>query len=532
MFDFNPLYLADGYKLAHKQMLAPDTTTLYATWIPRKIKYFPEGIEKVVSIGQSLVWQWLHDQFQRHFFEVPFYELDQFVADMTNYLGLPYDGDHFKQLHQLGYLPIQVKSLEEGIETPANVPHMTFVNTEPGFAWLTLYLETIVSAASWKMPTSATLALQYRRNVEEWVNKTDSENAFLIPFMCHDFSARGLSPWDMVTSGLGHASCFRGSDTLAVIPTSRKFYHVPKDEVIINSVNASEHSVSTTRIFTIGELEMLRTWLNEFPEGILSVVMDTFDITAVARPDMKGILYKLKDLITSREGKLVIRPDSSPKPLSPVDIICGWEGEMFDRLLQADYPMFYRKGLVQCLAEIFGTTTTKEGYKLLDTHIGVIYGDAINLERQVQIYERLAEQGYAATNVVLGVGSFTYQFNSRDSLGWAAKGAWFETRKTAFDAQGRNIRCESSQDVPEGMICSNGLGVEVKSYNIHKDPITDSGTKKSLKGMIRVNSDLTVAQECTPREEQGGLLKVIYEDGKFFNLPTFEQIRENINSIV
>ena len=133
---------------------------------------------------------------------------------MSMYLGMEYDGAHFLALHRLGYLPIRIKSLPEGIETEPNVPHMTFVNTVDGFAWLTLYLETLISSLAWKPATSATIALQYKRNLIEWVYKTNPEQSWLIPYMCHDFSARGLSPWDMVSSGLGHATSFRGSDTL------------------------------------------------------------------------------------------------------------------------------------------------------------------------------------------------------------------------------------------------------------------------------------------------------------------------------
>lgn len=551
MFKFNPLYLADGYKIGHKIMLALGTVLLYGTWIPRKVKYMPAGITKVVSFGQSLVWKWLHDQFEEHFFSKPWEELSQFVEDMTAYLGLPYDGEHFKQLHDLGYLPVRVKSLPEGIETPANIPHMTFVNTVDGFAWLTLYLETIVSAAAWKPSTSATLALQYRRNVEEWVNKTDPANAFLIPFMCHDFSARGMSPWDMITSGLGHATSFRGSDTLPVIPASRYYYGAT--DVAINSVNASEHSVTTTGIFkyfnelkaglrtkeiqeyyaydipsegsitdpdylAIAEWLNLRDWLKKFPQGILSVVSDTFDLWKL----ITFILPRLKDEILARDGKLVIRPDSG----NPVDIICGLPSSTSDYItgvtdFREGYSKYYDgegsleeyAGVIRLLWDTFGGTTNEQGYKVLDSHIGLIYGDAINLDRQISIYERLAQNGFAATNVVLGVGSFTYQYNSRDSLGFAAKGAYFEV------------------DVSTEFNRRNGQQTR-QPYNIYKDPITDNGTKKSLKGLIRVNEDFSIKEECTWEEEEGGLLQTIYEDGKFYNNTTLEEVRERINQIV
>ena len=38
-------------------------------------------------------------------------------------------------------------------------------------------------------------------------------------------------------------------------------------------------------------------------------------------------------------------------------------------------------------------------------------------------------------------------------------------------------------------------------------------------------------QECTPEEENQGLLQVIYEDGKFFNQTTLTEIREKLSKI-
>jgi len=136
---------------------------------------------------------------------------------------------------------------------------------------------------------------------------------------------------------------------------------------------------------------------------------------------------------------------------------------------------------------------------VLDPHIGAIYGDSITLDRQAQIYERLAAKGFAATNIVLGVGSYTYQYNTRDTFGFAAKGAWFE---------------------------NNGKGID-----IYKDPITDDGTKKSLKGLIMVDENLNVHTQCTKEQEATGLLHTIYEDGKFYNQTTLTEIRKRLEQI-
>jgi nicotinamide phosphoribosyltransferase len=384
---------------------------------------------------------------------------------------------------------------------------------------------------SWKTSTNATTALQYRRNTTEWVMKTDSDNAWFIDYACHDFAARGLDPFTTISSGLAHAMSFIGSDTLIVIDAARYYYGVGEDEVCIASVNASEHSVTCTGLFYFlrklekGELDHeikkyysydvpatksnrenpdlmaisewlnLKRWLEIFPVGILSVVSDTFDLFRV----ITEILPRLKDEIISRDGKLVIRPDSG----DPVDITCGVGYDVhinpykIDRL---DYSIGERKGVIELLWDIFGGTVSKEGYKVLDSHIGSIYGDSITLDRQVQIYERLAAKGFASTNIVLGIGSYTYQFNTRDTYGYAAKGAWFQ---------------------------SEGI-----DYNIYKDPATDNGTKKSLKGLVAVhkdeNNEYFVKTECTPEEESDGELQHIYENGKFYNQITLSEIREKI----
>lgn len=515
-FKVNSLYLTDGYKVGHKAMLAPGTTKLYGTWIPRSIKYAPKGITKIVSFGQQLVWKWIHDEFEENFFmsedkeniEIFILEKDvrdkriqqlkekalQFVKDMSVYLGMEYNGKHFEELWDLGYLPIRVKSLPEGLETEPNIPHMTFINTVDGFAWLTLYLETIVSSLAWKPSTAATIAKLYRRQAEKWVKKTDPNNIDLVDFMCHDFSARGLDPMSQYLIGLGHATSFKGSDTLPVIPAARYFYEVREDEMPIFSVNASEHSCSCTKIFAEAEK--------------CSQVEEQFNETT-------GMI-----LVKRNQGVCVTGNSGDP-----VDIICGTYQPHHGDYSTRNLPE--HKGAIELLWNIFGGTINEQGYKVLDSHIGAIYGDSITPERQIQIYERLAAKGFAATNIVLGVGSFTYQYNTRDTLGFACKGSWFEIENEC------PCNCETPHDF---FVCEkcNNTGFYKQSYNIYKDPVTDDGTKKSLKGLLGVGisedkQNIYVKQECTPEEENRGLLQVIYEDGVFYNTTTLQEIRNRLS---
>lgn len=539
-FKINPLYETDGYKVGHKAMLAPGTTRLYGTWIPRNIKYLPKNITKVLSIGQQFVVRSLHSSFEENFFfnkevraarelGVPEIVAEykskamRFIDDMSRYLGIEYDGKHFEDLWDLGYLPIKIKALPEGIETEPNIPHMTFINTVDGYAWLTLFLETHISKLAWRIATAATVAKEYRRVCTEWVTKTDPDNLWLVDWMCHDFHSRGGSTSDSVSVGLAHAFSFKGSDTLNTIEAARYYYD--EEEVCIGSVNASEHSVSCTKIFTVGEQQMIADWLELFPTGILSMVSDTFDLWKL----ITEYLPANKDAIMARDGKLVIRPDSG----DPIDIICGHHSSYKQTYQKAKHNLSLGittesafKGVIELLWDIFGGTINEQGYKVLDPHIGAIYGDSINLERQTRIYERLAAKGFAATNIVLGVGSYQYIGSiTRDSCGYAAKGSWFEVKEDINDYD----------DDHDGL---NPIWRK-KSYNIYKDPVTDDGSKRSLRGLLSVQQHspehkqtpnlIWCGQEQTWEEENTGLLQTIYENGKFYNQTTLSEIRERLN---
>lgn len=565
-FKINPLYEADGYKVGHHSMLADGTDFEYWHWIPRSLKYLPKEIKGIVSAGQQIVARYVHSAFQENFFSQPIEEASRFVRDMSRYLGCEYDGRHFEQLYRLGYLPIEIQALPEGVTTPANIPHMTGINTVSGFAWLGLFLETMISKLAWQTPTAATIAKRFKDVAVEYVTKTDPERLFLADFMCHDFHSRGGNPFTSIAVGLGHRiGGNKGSDTLNVIPASRYYYDFSEEDTPVYSVNASEHSVTCTGIFfyekelregrmsesiqeyysfdvvcegsvdepdylAIAEWLNLRRWLKKFPTGILSVVSDTFDLWKL----ITFILPRLKKEIMERDGKLVIRPDSG----NPVVITCGINfsfnlidaGEKRIPYFNIEEKAFYKvdavnyneisekttykatekldltvneaKGVIELLWDIFGGTVSSTGYKVLDSHIGMIYGDSINLERQVQIYSRLADKKFAATNVVLGIGSYTYVYQTRDSAGFAAKGAWFSTE-------------------------NNALG-----YDIFKDPITDDGTKKSLRGFqfVSVADGVITSTQCDREKafSSENMLKTIYKDGQFFNQTTLEEIDARI----
>jgi nicotinamide phosphoribosyltransferase len=510
----NPLLLTDGYKTGHHQQYPKGTTLVYSNFTPRSNKYAPKGCDQVVSFGQQMVVKQIHEAFQNEFFSKPKDEVcGEMKRELSLYLGTDYDVSHFEALHDLGYLPIHVKAIEEGTLVPIKVPVLTIYNTHPDFYWVTNYLETIISNLLWKPMTSATIAHTYRKVLTKWQEKTDAEKGWFIDWQGHDFSMRGMDSIEAtIASGLGHLTSFSGTDSLPAIGGARKYYG--ETEFVGGSVNATEHSVMCAGGME-DEVETFSRLLDTYPTGILSVVSDTWDLWKVCTEHV----VTLKDKILARDGKLVIRPDSG----DPVDILCGRNLSKLERVeyggkgLQPEH-----KGVIELLWDVFGGTVNEQGYKVLDSHIGAIYGDSITIDRADEICKRLEAKGFASTNVVLGIGSFTYQFNTRDTFGFAMKATYVELTQTVGEA---------------GIGETGAMDKQITvGREIFKDPITDDGTKKSATGLLRVvniNPEtrkpvLTLFDKVSWDGEAGGSLQTIYKDGTFENETTLTEIRSKL----
>ena len=456
----------------------------------------------------------IHEAFQNEFFSKPKDEVcGEMKRELSLYLGTDYDVSHFEALHDLGYLPINVKAIEEGTLVPIRVPVLTIYNTHPDFYWVTNYLETIISNLLWKPMTSATIAHTYRKVLTKWQEKTDKERGWFIDWQGHDFSMRGMDSVEAtISSGLGHLTSFSGTDSLPAIYGARKYYNMDDSDFVGGSVNATEHSVMCAGGME-DEIGTFRRLLETYPTGILSVVSDTWDLWKVCTEHV----VTLKEEILARDGKLVIRPDSG----DPVDILCG----LNSRLTLSDDTGPAYKGVIELLWDVFGGTVNEQGYKVLDSHIGAIYGDSITIERADEICKRLEQKGFASTNVVLGIGSFTYQYNTRDTFGFAMKATYVELTQTVGDS-----------GVGETGAMDKQITV---GREIFKDPITDDGTKKSATGLLSVlnvvatldgtdTPSLLLVDKCDWSVEGMGELKTIYKDGKFFNETSLGQIREKL----
>lgn len=190
----SPIILKDGYKVGHKFQYPDNTTLVYSNMTPRKARN--PAVNEIVFFGlQYFIKEYLMKQFDELFFRQPKEEvIKTYARRLDNYLGkdsITYD--HIEQLHDLGYLPLEIKAVAEGSLVPMRVPIFTIRNTKPEFFWVMNMLETVLSAIIWKPCTSATTAFQYLKTFTKYANETVGKDASFIPWQGHDFSFRGMS---------------------------------------------------------------------------------------------------------------------------------------------------------------------------------------------------------------------------------------------------------------------------------------------------------------------------------------------------
>lgn len=501
------ILLTDGYKLDHRRQYPQGTEYVYSNWTPRSCHYFPEAEEGAVVFGiQYFIKEYLMKRFKEDFFDMPKeMAVAGFARRVNSFLGPNEVGTkHIEELWDLGYLPVRIKALPEGSLCPIRVPALTFINTHPDFFWLTNYFETLISTTLWLPMTSATSARLYKKELMRHASLTGFDPDVNLEFLVHDFSMRGMASVEAaIMSGMAHMTAFCGSETIPAIEALEEYYNADAEkELIAATIPATEHSVMCAG-GKVDEFETFKRLITEiYPSGFVSIVSDTWDYWRV----IVDYLPQLKNEILARDGRVVIRPDSG----DPVHIICGYKADDFDsmaerlRFINNEGVAVY-DGTYEMLWSIFGGTINEKGYKVLNPKVGIIYGDSITLERQKEIYKRLEQKGFAATNLVLGVGSYTYQYKSRDSLGFAMKATWCQV---------------------------NGEGRE-----IFKDPKTDDGVKKSLKGLICVTGGLKgveyrAVDQVSKEQEAIGCLETVFEDSKLIREFTLEEVRRNLNATI
>ena len=499
MVEINSLLLKDFYKAVHSEMLPKGMTKSVSYYTPRMTRI--KKWDKVVNFGlQMFIKTWLIEGFDKNFFErdeddvVNEYKR---IMDYTMGTGI-YDIEKVRKLHRLGYLPIEIISLPEGYMVSMGCPIFGITNTHLDFAWLPQALESLISAEMWYPMVTATVAYHYRRVVNYWYGKTCDDD---VPRRraLGNFDFRGDMGVDAaLKASAGWLLSFVNTATVPAIPFMEAMYNCncTKDEVGFGAVS-TEHFVMCSNsakdiadnpdeayeykdIDPRRERVFLKRLLTElYPNTSFSCVCDSYDYWNV----VNNILPTLKKEILAHNGCFLVRGDS---------------GDCVDVVTKTVFALW----------DIFGGTVNSKGYKVLDPHVKALYGDSITIERAAKIYKILDENGFAASNVSLGVGSFSMhcveidgvlQPFTRDTFGVAIK---------ACDAV-----------------------IDGKEYPIYKDPKTDretgQGFKKSQKGCCRVfwrdkMSNLLTYEDGLTYEEslKDNLMAPIFRDGKFIGKET------------
>lgn len=498
--DTNPFLLTDFYKTIHHKAYAPNTTKLVSYWTPRMTR--KEGMNEVVMFGlQGFIKKYLIDYFNRNFFERDFGDLSyEYKYYIGHTMGKEYaDTKHLKKLHSLGYLPIEIRALKEGTLCPIKVPMIQITNTHPDFAWLVNYLETFMSCHIWQPMTSATIAHNYRNIINSYFDKTCEDTVDRWK-ACGDFSMRGFSALESAeVSSAGHLLSFSGTATIPSIVYLEEFYEASCiAETVGLGTPSTEHSVMCS-YGKDGEWDSYKHLINEvFPKGNLSIVSDTYDYWSI----ITDLLPTLKEDIMNRDGKIIIRGDSG----DPIKIICG------DKWEKPGTPAY--KGTVELLWEIFGGTINSKGYKVLDPHIGTIYGDSITIERCEEICKQLEAKGFAVSNCVFGIGSYTYQYNTRDTFGFALKAT-----HSIVDGEERQIFKEPKTDTDNFKKSQRGMCLVWKTSI---NPID--------KNDLRIICSDGLSLHDIEENEDINLLEPVFRDGELLRNQSLGEIRKILNN--
>lgn len=486
MIKMNPMLLIDFYKAVHAEMLPVGITKSVSYFTPRMSRV--DRWDKVVMFGlQGFIKTYLIDYFNDNFFAKTFEEVtSEYKRIMDHTLGKEtYKLEKIEKLHKLGYLPIEIVALPEGTRVPMHVPMFGITNTHPDFAWLPQALESLISAESWHPMIAATVGATYREIVDKYYYHTCDDN---IP------RARALGAFDFrgeectesaIKAGAGWCLSFLNTATVPTIPYLEAMYNCDctKEPVAFGSPS-TEHSVMCSNYAVDGEeITLLRRLLTEiYPNTSFSAVLDSYDYWNV----IDNILPQLKKEVLEHNGCMLMRGDSG----DCVEVVTKTVFKLWD---------------------IFGGTINSKGYKVLNPHVKAIYGDSITVQRCEQIYQILMKNGFACSNVVLGVGSFSFQCIEED-------GELKPFTRDTFSSCIKATYCE----------------VDGRSIPIFKNP-KDGGFKKSQKGccvVIKRGEHLYYEDEYTWKgacNHEKNLLQPVFKDGKMLKEYTLQEVRNTLH---
>lgn len=488
LYNINPMLLIDFYKAVHAEMLPAKITKSVSYFTPRMSRV--RMWNKVVMFGlQGFVKTYLIDYFNERFFERPIDEvISEYERIMDASLGKGVYGlQKIKDLHALGYLPIEIWALPEGTKVPMHVPMFCITNTHDDFAWLPQALESLISAEAWHPMLVATVGATYRDIVNKFYDETCDDSVSRNKAL-GSFDFRGEECTDSaIKAAAGWCLSFVNTATVPVIPYLEKLYNCDctKEPVAFGSPS-TEHAVMCSNYAVDGdEVTLLKRLLTEiYPDTSFSAVLDSYDYWNV----IDNVLPRIKPEIMAHNGCMLMRGDSG----DCIEVVTKTVFKLWDE---------------------FGGTINSKGYKVLDPHVKVIYGDSITIQRCERIYEILKDNGFAASNVALGVGSFSFQCVEED-------GILKPFTRDTFSSCIKATYCE----------------IDHKPYPIFKNP-KEGGFKKSQKGCCLVykndNGELCYKDEYTWKEVSCNSkqeLKAIFRNSELLIDDSLANIRNRLHN--
>lgn len=459
----NICLLTDSYKIGHWNMYPADTEYVYSYFESRTGALF----NNTVFTGlQPLLMKYLsgsvvdYDKLYK-----AKYLMDRHIApDTINYKGWKYIIDEHN-----GKLPLKIKAVPEGTPIPTGNVLMTVENTDPECGWLTNDVETLLTHV-WYPSTVASLSRECKLMFKDYLKWTSSESSMLnhLPFMLHDFGFRGVSSLESAASGgFAHLINFKGTDTIPSLMFANDYYNAKG--VAGYSVNATEHSIMTA-LGEKGEFEVLKSLIRNYPSGILSIVIDSYNYERF----LDVYVRNLKEEILNRDGKTVFRPDS-------------------------EEPVSTSLRVIELLDSIFGVEYNSKGYNDLNPKIGMLWGDGIDYLGIRNILHAFMQRGYAASNIIFGMGGGLLQKVNRD------------TQRFAFKSSAQ---------------CRSGVW-----HDVYKKP--RDMTKMSKRGRLGLykvrgsHGSILKTMKEDPKLEEFNLLETVFENGNITKLYEYEDVVRN-----
>ncbi len=468
MFD-NIIKLTDSYKVSHAVQYPPGTTEIESYFESRGGEY-----RETAHAGLQY--------FLRRYLEGQVVTKEK--IDAAERFLLPHLGpgifqrarwDYILEKHN-GRLPVEIRSVAEGTIVPTGNVLMTIRNTDPECFWLTNYLETLLVQV-WYPSTVATISREMKKILLAGLEK--SGTPALIDYKLHDFGFRGVSSVESAgLGGFGHLVNFKGTDTMAALEVCEEIYHTPGAG---HSIPAAEHSTITSW-GKDGEVDAFRNMLTQFPEGLVAVVSDSWNIYHACK-HLWG--RELKSQVLSRKnGFVVIRPDSG----DPTKVL---------------------PEILDILGKEFGALTNDKGYKVLPDQVRIIQGDGIRRSTLKGICDAVMAAGWSLDNLAFGSGGGLLQDCNRDTQNYAFK-------------------------------CSRAV-VNGEERDVFKSPVGASW-KKSKKGKLvlvkhRMFETATGSQWATLQESdwkcdvntgmESDRLMPVFRDGKLLAEYSLDEVRTN-----